>query len=51
MIYHMKGMTYWNTDVSMPCRWMTVYEVEVKEFDFRDDNGICNDKDGVIIRH
>ena len=27
------------------------YEVEVNEFDFRDDNGVCYDKDGVTIRH
>ena len=27
------------------------YEVEVNEFDFRDDNGVCYDQDGVTIRH
>ncbi len=27
------------------------YEVEVNEFDFRDDNGVCYNKDGVVIRH
>ncbi len=25
--------------------------VEVNEFDFQDDNGVCYDKDGVVIRH
>jgi hypothetical protein len=27
------------------------YELDVNEFDFKDDNGICYDKGGVIIRH
>jgi hypothetical protein len=27
------------------------YEFDVNEFDFKDDNGICYDKGGVIIRH
>ena len=27
------------------------YEVEVNEFDFRDDNGVCYEEDGVTIRH
>lgn len=27
------------------------YEVDVNEFDWKDENGICYDKDGVTIRH
>jgi len=27
------------------------YEIEVNEFDHRDENGICYDKDGVTVRH
>ena len=27
------------------------YEIEVTEFDFRDDGGVCYDKDGVKVTH
>jgi hypothetical protein len=27
------------------------YEVEVNEFDWKDENGICYEKNGVTIRH
>ena len=27
------------------------FEVEVNEFDFREENGICYEKNGVTIRH
>ena len=51
MIEGMKMMTHWHTDSfnSMPIG--DGYEVEVNEFDFRVDNGICYDKDGVTVRH
>jgi ribonuclease Z len=51
MIEGMKMMTHWHT-MSFAC--MPVgdgYEVEVNEFDFKDDGGICYNKDGVVIRH
>jgi len=51
MIEGMKMMTHWHT-MSFNC--MPVgdgYEVDVNEFDFRDDGGVCYDKDGVTIRH
>ncbi len=51
MIDHMKGMTQWHTDGFNTLPIGDGYEVEVNEFDFRDDNGICYDKHGVIIRH
>ena len=51
MIEGMKMMTRWHTD-SFNCLPMgDGYEVEVNEFDFADDNGICYNKDGVVIRH
>jgi hypothetical protein len=51
MIEGMKKMTHWHTD-SFNCFPIgDGYEVEVNEFDFQDDNGICYDKDGVVIRH
>ena len=44
-------MTHWHTDSFNACPIGDGYEVEVNEFDFRDDNGVCYDKDGVVIRH
>jgi ribonuclease Z len=51
MIEHMKGMVQWTTDAFNTLPIGDGFEIEVNEFDFRDDNGICYDKDGVIIRH
>jgi ribonuclease BN (tRNA processing enzyme) len=51
MIDGMKMMTHWHTDSFNLFPIGDGYEVEVNEFDFRDDNGICYDKDGVVIRH
>jgi ribonuclease Z len=51
MIEGMKQMTQWHTD-SFNCLPIgDGYEVEVNEFDYKDDNGICYDQDGVTIRH
>ena len=51
MIEGMKKVTYWHTDSFNLFPIGDGYEVEVNEFDYRDDNGICYDKDGVVIRH
>ncbi len=51
MIKHMQGMTYWHTDSFNNFPIGDGYEVEVTEFDFQDDNGICYDQDGVTVRH
>ncbi len=51
MIDGMKMMTHWHTDSFNACPIGDGYEVEVNEFDFRDDNGVCYDNDGVVIRH
>jgi ribonuclease BN (tRNA processing enzyme) len=51
MIEGMKMMTHWHTDSFNACPIGDGYEVEVNEFDFRDDNGICYNKDGVTVRH
>jgi len=51
MIDGMKMMTRWHTDSFNALPVGDGYEVEVNEFDFRDDNGVCYDKDGVVIRH
>jgi hypothetical protein len=51
LIEGMKMMTHWHTDSFNAFPIGDGYEVEVNEFDFRDDNGVCYDKDGVTIRH
>ena len=51
MLEAMKQMTYWHTD-SFNCLPIgDGYEIEVNEFDFRQDNGVCYEKDGVTVRH
>jgi ribonuclease Z len=51
MVEGMKAMTHWHTE-SFNCFPIgDGYEVEVNEFDYQDDNGICYDKDGVVIQH
>ena len=44
MIEGMKMMTQWHTDSFNASPMGDRYEVEVNEFDFRDDNGICYNK-------
>ena len=51
MIDGMKMMTHWHTDSFNTMPIGDGYEVEVNEFDYREDNGICYDKDGVTVRH
>ena len=51
MIEGMKMMTHWHTDSFNACPIGDGYEVDVNEFDYTDDNGICYDKDGVVVRH
>ena len=51
MIEGMKMMTHWHRDSFNASPIGDGYEVEVNEFDFRDDNGICYNQDGVTIRH
>jgi ribonuclease Z len=51
MIDGMKRMVQWHTSSFNSSPIGDGYEVEVNEFDFRDDNGVCYDEDGVTIRH
>ena len=51
MIEGMKMMTRWHTDSFNALPMGEGYEVEVNEFDYTDDNGICYHKDGVTVRH
>src|SRR5262245_2097233 len=51
MIHHMREMTWWHRDSFNAFPIGDGYEVEVNEFDYKDDNGICYDQDGVTVRH
>ena len=51
MIDGMKQMTHWHTKSFNASPIGDGYEVEVNEFDYTDDNGICYDKNGVTVRH
>lgn len=51
MIEQMQKMAHWHTDSFNASPIGAGYQVDVNEFDFRDDNGICYDQDGVTIRH
>ena len=51
MVEGMKQMTRWHTDSFNASPIGDGYEVEVNEFDFRDDGGICYEQDGVTVRH
>jgi ribonuclease Z len=51
MVDHMRQMGLWT---SVQARGMPLedgYEYDVTEFDFRDDGGVCYDKDGVVVTH
>ena len=51
VVEKMKEMTRWHTKAFGLGPVGEGYEVEVNEFDYTDDNGICFDKNGVTIRH
>ena len=51
MIEGMKQMTRWHWNAFSMAPVGDGYEVEVNEFDWREDNGICYQQDGVTVRH
>ena len=51
LIDGMKQMLRWHIDAFDVFPSGDGYEVEVNEFDWKDENGICYDQDGVTIRH
>ena len=50
-VKHMKEMMRWHLEEFDTIPIGDGYEVEVNEFDFRDENGVCYEKDGVTVRH
>lgn len=51
MVENMKKMLKWHLEEFDTCPVGDGYEVEVNEFDFRKENEICYDNDGVTVRH
>jgi ribonuclease Z len=51
MIINMKKMLKWHLEEFDTCPVGDGYEVEVNEFDWKKENDVCYDKDGVTVRH
>ncbi len=51
MCEHMKKMGAWTSQQASGLPMADGYEIEVTEFDFKDDGGVCYDKDGVKVTH
>ena len=51
MVEGMKEMSRWNTTSYSTVPTGRGFEVEVNEFDYEDDGGICYQQDGVTVRH
>lgn len=51
MVDGMKQMLKWHLEAFDHFPIGDGYEVDVNEFDWRDENGICYDKNGVTVRH
>lgn len=51
MIKNMRAMNRWHEENFDSCPIGDGFEIEVHEFDWKDRNGTCYDKDGVKVRH
>ena len=51
MVAGMKQMLAWHLEAFDMFAIGDGYEIEVNEFDWKDENGICYDQDGVTVRH
>jgi len=51
MVDNMRKMLRWHFEEFDFMPMGDGFEVEVNEFDFREENGICYDKNGVTVRH
>jgi len=47
----MRKMLRWHLEEFDTCPIGDGYEIEVNEFDYRDENGITRDQGGVTVRH
>ena len=51
MIAHMREMNRWHEENFDAFPIGDGYEIDVTEFDWKEDNGVCYDHDGVVVRH
>jgi ribonuclease BN (tRNA processing enzyme) len=51
MIKNMRAMNRWHEENFHSCPVGDGMEIEVTEFDWKEQNGICYNKDGVVVRH
>jgi ribonuclease Z len=51
MVEHMKKMMVWHLENFDHIPIGDGYEVEVTEFDWKDENGVCYEQEGVTVRH
>jgi len=51
MVKHMREMNRWHEENFDSCPIGDGFEIQVTEFDWKERNGICYDKDGVKVRH
>lgn len=51
MVGKMREMMEWHLDEFNTLPIGDGYDVEVNEFDWKDENGVCYDQDGVVVRH
>jgi ribonuclease Z len=51
MCEHLRKMGAWTMQLAVGMATENAYGFEVTEFDFRDDGGVCYDKDGVKVTH
>lgn len=51
MAKHMREMLRWHEENFLHATIADGFEMDVTEFDWRDENGICYDNDGIVVRH
>ena len=51
MAKHMRKMAKWHEEKFTHTPMGDGYEMDVTEFDWKDENGVCYDQDGVVVRH
>ena len=51
MVKHMREMNRWHEENFSAAPVGYGLDIQVTEFDWRERNGVCYDKDGVVVRH
>ncbi len=51
MVHHMREMLRWHEENFQHVTIADGFEIDVTEFDWKDENGVCYDQDGVVVRH